>query len=91
MGELQVIEIDDESTFDEVLDEYLEVEDIRFDESDDVDDFYKVIHGIGYKGLAGFLEACPGAIEHLMEWIREMGKESPDWKANLEECLPDEN
>lgn len=89
----------DEKDFSDLYNEWCNQEEIhRWEGETGVENFEKFVSAIGYTGnqfrfgspIESFLCDNPGAIEALTEWIIEFGEKCPEWRANLESELEEE-
>lgn len=77
----------------ELVDQYIEQNKLySFEGQRGVRNFVKLINAIGYtssyNSIEAFLEDNSGAIEAMVEWIRE--RNSPEWQESLSEQVAEE-
>lgn len=80
---------DEPKSFDEVVDEFLDKKGIhRFEGPRGLRNLDILAKGLGYRGGSSeFFEDNSGALEAVIEWIKQFGDRVPEWKESLESVL----
>lgn len=77
----------DDEDFSDLLDKYIDQEKIYSFEG--IENLEKVVEAIGYDSLDNFFEDNSGALEAVIEWLRENGNHVSEWKEELKKAISD--
>lgn len=80
---------EEDRSFDEVVDEFLDKKGIhQFEGPRGLRNLDILAKGLGYRGGSSeFFEDNSGALEAVIEWIKQFGDRVPEWKESLESVL----